>query len=268
MTGTAIFTEVDAESGVATVRFERPPANGLDPGVVEELDTARRVLEDDARVRAVLLTSGVKGMFSAGADARWVADGCRRVGADAFAAKFRDFTAAFTACCDAIEDSRVVWTAEIAGACVAGGLELALACDVRIAAEDRARFAFPELAMFGAPPTGGGALQRLVRAVGRSKTLELVAGGNRFGSAEALAWGLVDGVAPVEAVHTRARALCERFAEPNVAAGMRALKRGIAAASLPLHEARRRDRALFEERLAAPEFAAGLASFAKRFGGG
>jgi enoyl-CoA hydratase len=257
---------VEVTGGAALVALGQPPVNGLAPALVAELDRARAELEENSSVGAAILTSDLPGTFCAGADASWVAEGCRRDGAARFAEEFRRFTAELTRLCHALEDGRVVWIAAINGHCVAGGLELALACDLRLVADAPIRFALPELPMFGAVPSGGGALQPLLRAVGRARALRLVATGDPIGPADALAWGLVEEVVPADELPGRARALAEQVARPQVMAGIAGFKAAAAAAHLPLSEARRADRELFEEQISTPTFAAGLEEFARRFG--
>jgi enoyl-CoA hydratase len=256
----------EVTGGTALVALERPPVNGLAPALVAELDRVRAALEADPAVGAAILTSDLPGTFCAGADASWVAEGCRRDGAARFVDEFRRFTAELTGLCHALEDGRVVWIAAINGHCVAGGLELAMACDLRLVADAPIRFALPELPMFGAVPSGGGALQPLLRAVGRARALRLVATGEPFGPADALAWGLVEEVTPADELLARARALAEQVARPPVRAGIPGFKAAAAAAYLPLSEARRVDRELFEAQIGTPTFVAGLEEFARRFG--
>jgi enoyl-CoA hydratase/carnithine racemase len=256
---------VERREGMAVVTMRRAPVNGLTPAFVAELDGVRRQLEADG-VAAAVLESGVAGTFCAGADATWVAQRTDALGPDAFVAEFEAFTGALTTLAHAMRDGPVLWIAAIGGHCVAGGLELALACDVRICAAEGITFSFPELRMFGASPTGAGALQELVRAAGRSRTLLLVTTGERFGPEQAQAWRLVDEVVPSDALAERGRALATTIAAAPVADAIAQLKAALRGADLPLDDARALDRTTFVEQLHGPAFAAGLDAFARRFG--
>ncbi len=256
---------VERANGAAIVTMQRPPVNGLTPAFVSELDAVRVALEAEG-VGAAVLASGVEGTFCAGADATWVSEGTARSGASAFVAEFEAFTGALTRLAHAMHDGPVLWIAAIGGHAVAGGFELAMACDLRICAESGVTFAFPELRMFGASPTGGGALQYVARAAGRSRTIALVTSGERFGPKEALAWRLVDDVVPSETLAQSVRERAAAIGAPPTAGAIAQLKAALRGADLPVDDARRLDRAVFVEQLHGPAFPAGLDAFARRFG--
>ncbi|GAC1408409.1 MAG: enoyl-CoA hydratase-related protein [Candidatus Velthaea sp.] len=258
--------DVERRDRVATVTLQRPPINGLTPELVAELDRLRAELETDESVGAVVLQSGLESTFSAGADATWIAQRCADIGAEAFVPEFEAFTADLTAFAHAVHDSRVVWIAAIGGHCIAGGLELALACDMRVCAQTGVRFALPELGMFGAAPTGGGALQYLVRAAGRSRTMHLIVTGERFEPAAALEWRLVDEVVPRENLSERASSLATSAARPAVSQAMSGVKAALRGSDMPLDDARALDRTRFVNSVRAPAFARGLREFAQKFG--
>jgi enoyl-CoA hydratase len=260
--------EVTQRERVAIVTMNAAPVNGLTPEFARELDAVRVQLRADANVGAVVLASGNPATFCAGADASWVAERSAAIGVEAFTGEFERFTGELTTLAHAIYDGPQVWIAAIDGHCVAGGLELALACDIRIAAAEGVRFALPELGMFGAAPTGAGALQVLVRVAGRSRALMLVATGAAFAPIDALAWRIVDELAPHGGVLDRASAVAELIARPAVAGAIAGVKEALRASDVPLDEARRRDRDIFVKQLHAGPFADGLAQFAQRFGSG
>ncbi len=166
---------------VALVRLDRPKANALSAAVLDQLHKVATELHDDPP-GAVVVWGGRK-IFAAGADIVELGD----AGADAVGAAFAD----------ALGSLATVPRATIAavnGFALGGGLELALACDFRVCAED-ARLGLPE-ALLGVIP-GGGGTQRLPRLIGPSRAKELIFSGRQVRADEALTIGLVNrAVAP------------------------------------------------------------------------
>jgi enoyl-CoA hydratase/carnithine racemase len=183
--------------GVAYVTLDNPPANSYD------LEVMRRFAEDveaaaasDARV--VVVGSASEKFFSAGADVQKFLDG----DVDANMEMIRTSQAAFRRMAAADQ----VFIAHLEGHALGGGLEIALACDVRLAAPGRYKLGTPEVTLGLLPGNGG--TQRLTRLLGPSRALDLLLTGRTFSPDEALAWGLV--AALVDEDGTRAYA--ERLA--------------------------------------------------------
>jgi enoyl-CoA hydratase len=193
--------------GVAVLRIDRPPLNALSRAVLEELESAARELAGDPEVKAVVVLGGAKA-FAAGAD---VSEFGGRTEA-------RDVSKRIRATFDAIGAIPRPVIAAINGVALGGGLELALACDLRIAA-DNARVGQPEI-LLGIIP-GGGATQRLPRLVGPARAKELIWSGRQVKADEALAIGLVDRVVPADQLEDAAMAWAGSFASgPVVAIGL------------------------------------------------
>ena len=170
---------------VGWITLDRPPANSYDAGFLEELDQAiGQVAEAEAAV-AVVRSANEK-FFSAGADVKAFLERsadenmvmCRRAHQvlDRFAAEAPLFVAA------------------IAGHALGGGYEIALACDIRVAAEGSYRLGLPEVTLGLLPGTGG--TQRLPRLIGRGRALELMTTGRTVTPAEAERLGMVDRLVP------------------------------------------------------------------------
>jgi methylglutaconyl-CoA hydratase len=173
-----------ADEGIVTLGLDRPAAkNALGRQLIEEMEAALAALAEDVSVRVVVLHSLVSGVFCAGADLKERA-GMTPEEASAFVSRLR---ATFTA----VERLPMPVLAAVEGAALGGGLELALACDLRILGAE-AKVGLPEVGLAIIPGAGG--TQRLPRIIGRSKAKELVFTARRLGAVEAQAFGIADRV--------------------------------------------------------------------------
>jgi enoyl-CoA hydratase/carnithine racemase len=171
------------DAGVALITLDRPPLNALSASVLAQLAKHAHTVAADASVKAVVITGNDRA-FAAGADVTEFSPD--RESANLVAASFR-------VAGDAIAAIPRPVIAAIRGYALGGGLEVALACDLRVAG-DSARFGQPEI-LLGIIP-GGGATQRLARLVGASRAKDLIWSGRQVRAEEALAIGLVDRVVP------------------------------------------------------------------------
>jgi enoyl-CoA hydratase len=195
------------------------------------------------------------------------ADFCTGMDLDAFAALRGDeaalaaFIAEGHAVLGALAASPLPIVAAVQGLCLAGGLELAMSCDIVLAAET-ARFG-DQHARFGLMPGWGGS-QMLPRLVGLRRAMDLMLTGRWIGAREAAAWGLVSRVVPEEALPAEATALCAALAGQS-RTGLAAMKL-LARRSLetPLAEGLREEAATALRVLAGADAAEGLADFAAR----
>jgi len=205
--------EVLQEGAVALVLLENPPRQLLTRSMIAELASAVAAFEADDRMGAVVVTGAEEADFCGGLDLEeWASLAPKRAqeeitrGQDALWA---------------LEHLTKPTIAAVSGACHGAGLELALACDIRIASET-AVFSHPEITFAWMPSHGGTA--RLARAVGPAKALELLLTGASLKAVHALRLGLVNHVAlPGEALE-EAKAMARGFAERPRAA-VRAIKR-------------------------------------------
>jgi enoyl-CoA hydratase len=184
-----LLLEREAE-GVLTLTLNRPrKLNALSHELFDALDAAARRAAADRAVRVVVLT-GAGPAFCAGADIGMVQEfSDRDLPSEAFRARVRRLQAIL----DGLEELEKPVIAAINGACVGGGFDLALACDLRIATEE-AYFLVPEVRLGLIPDLGG--TQRLPRLVGVGRAKEMILTGRRFSAAECLAMGLVNRVVP------------------------------------------------------------------------
>ena len=241
--------------GIAVVTLTRPDRlNAIGTDTLAALDAALTQLEADASVLAFVVT-GEGRAFCAGADIDELA------GLDG-AAGFARFVRAFTDVLDRLERNPKPSVAAVDGAALGGGLELALACDLRVAS-DRARLGVPEIRLGLLPGAGG--TQRLPRLLPRGVALQMLLTGAPLGAADAHRLGLVNelsGDAPALVVAERlARELA---AGPPLAlsTAKRLVQRG---ATLPLPSAIELEREMVAALFATEDAAEGLAAFrAKR----
>jgi enoyl-CoA hydratase/carnithine racemase len=179
---------VDKKDTYAVVTLNRPPANAISSKLMEELDAAIDELDDDAAVRCIVLTGSGDRFFSAGADIKEMSKGGGVVG-DKTRGTLRRHQAVTTR----IDRCYKPVIAALNGMALGGGCELALACHMRIAAED-VTLGQPEVNLGIIPGYGG--TQRLPRLVGKAKGLEMALLGTLVSAREALDIGLVNRVVP------------------------------------------------------------------------
>lgn len=210
------------EGGIAIATLDRPPVNAIDDAWVARLDAIVDEVEarDDVRV---LWIRGAGRAFCAGADLALMRE---RFSTAEGRAKMVDLTRAMQKLFARIERSPRVSIAEIGGPALGGGLELALACDLRIAA-DSAKVGVPE-ARLGLLP-GAGGTQRLTRICGDAVARQLILGAEVIDGARAAALGVVHQCVPRAELEAMARAQAERIAAVPAAA-LAACKRCITAA--------------------------------------
>jgi enoyl-CoA hydratase len=176
---------VTKQDGYAIVQFNRPDVlNALNMKLMEEVVGALESLDKEQDVRCVILTGNEKA-FAAGADIKEMAD------ASAIEMLTRDQFARW----DRIRKIKKPIIAAVSGFALGGGCELAMTCDMVVASET-AKFGQPEINIGVMPGAGG--TQRLTRAVGKVKAMEMVLTGRMISAEEALRWGLINKVVPVE----------------------------------------------------------------------
>jgi enoyl-CoA hydratase/carnithine racemase len=193
------FVRLEVESGIGTVRLERPPMNALNAQVQDELRAVAAEASERRDVAAVVVYGGEK-VFAAGADIK-----------EMQAMSYTDMvdrSAALQGAFTAVARIPKPTVAAATGYALGGGCELALCCDFRVAA-DNAKLGQPEI-LLGVIP-GAGGTQRLARLIGPAKAKDLVFSGRFVDAAEALQIGLVDRVVPPDAVYDAARQLVGRY---------------------------------------------------------
>lgn len=191
--------ELQRQGHTAVVTLSRPPANAFSLEGLQQLRQTILELNANAAMRALVITGGGAKFFCAGADLNTFADGDR--------AKALDMAQAFGSAFEALAESRLVTIAAINGYAMGGGLECALATDIRVA-EQHAQLALPEAAV-GLLPCGTGT-QMLPALVGEGWAKRMILLGERVDAPTALRIGLVEEVVDSGQALNKALALAER----------------------------------------------------------
>jgi enoyl-CoA hydratase/carnithine racemase len=235
--------------GVAYVTLDNPPANSYDLAFMQAFAAdVEAAIASDARV--VVVRSASEKFFSAGADVKRFLDG----DVDANMEMIRASQAAFRRMAAAEQ----VFIAYIAGHALGGGLEIALACDLRYASEGRYKLGTPEVTLGLLPGNGG--TQRLTRLIGASRALDLLLTGRTFGPEEALQWGLVAELCDEAGLNERAERLA---AGPALAVA--AIKRCVhEGGQLPLDDGLALEAELMESLFRSKDATEGLTAFVEK----
>ena len=200
--GTGAVVRFSEEGGVGTIVFDRPPANAYELNFHRQFNDAIKAAEADSSVRAVIIRSAVPRFFCAGADIKLFAANST--------AENREMVDAARSALARIEASGKPYIACIEGHTLGGGLEIALACDIRIAAEGDYKLGLPEVRLGLLPGNGGS--QRLPRIVGPSQAMLLLTSGENIDPPEALRIGLLNRLYPAGEARGQAEAVARAIA--------------------------------------------------------
>jgi enoyl-CoA hydratase len=243
-----IAVEIHANAGL--IRFNRPEAlNAINAALVGELNAALDSFEAAAEIGCIVVTGSAKA-FAAGADIKEMQ---AKTYSEALA---QDFVADW----QRLARVRKPTIAAVAGFALGGGCELAMMCDIIIAA-DNAKFGQPEVKL-GIMP-GGGGTQRLTRAVGKAKAMDLCLTGRMMDAAEAERAGLVARVVPAENLETEALNIAASIAAMPRQAVM-LIKESIRRAESALDEGILSERRLFQSLFATQDQKEGMAAFLEK----
>ncbi len=242
---------VETRGRVGLIRLNRPQAlNALNSALMRELSGAVDAFEADGKIGCIVITGSEKA-FAAGADIKEMAD---KDFADVF---LGDFAAAW----DRVAQARKPVIAAVAGFALGGGCELALQCDLIIAA-DTAKFGQPEIKLGIIPGIGG--TQRLTRAVGKAKAMDLILTGRMMDAAEAERAGIVARIVPAASLVEEALKAAETIAAmslPSVLAAKEAVNRAF---ETSLAEGVRFERRIFHSLFATLDQTEGMYAFIEK----
>ncbi|MEE2523473.1 enoyl-CoA hydratase [Pseudarthrobacter sp. J75] len=242
---------VERRGRVGVVTLNRPEAlNALNKGTLDDVVAAVSAMDADPEVGAVVITGSAKA-FAAGADIKEMADKSylEMYAADWFRA-WEDLTRL-----------RIPVVAAVSGFALGGGCELAMMCDIIIAG-DNAKFGQPEINLGVIPGMGGS--QRLTRAVGKAKAMDMILTGRFIGADEAERCGLVSRVVPAEDVVEEAVKAAEVIASKSKPVAMMAKEAVNAAFETGLAQGVLFERRLFHSLFASEDQKEGMAAFAQK----
>jgi enoyl-CoA hydratase len=246
------YVIVEIKGAVGIITLNRPKMlNALSFGVFKEIARAVDALEADENVGCILVAGGEKA-FAAGADIKEMQP---KTFIDIFSSDFASIGG------DRMARCRKPTIAAVSGYALGGGCELAMMCDIIIAA-DTAKFGQPEITLGTIPGIGG--TQRLTRAVGKSKAMDLCLTGRMMDAAEAERSGLVSRVVPAERLMEEALMAAEKIASmsrPAAAMAKSAINRAF---ETPLSEGLELERNLFHSTFALEDRSEGMAAFIEK----
>jgi len=243
---------VETRGRVGLVRLNRPNAlNALNDALMNELGEALAKFDADEGVGAIVITGSDKA-FAAGADIGAMKDFSYM---DVYKGEY------ITRNWERIRSIRKPVIAAVAGYALGGGCELAMSCDIIIAA-DSAKFGQPEIKLGIIPGAGG--TQRLPRAVGKAKAMDLILTGRTMDAAEAERAGLVSRVVPAEKLLDEALAAATQIAEFSLPSVMMAKEAVNRAYESPLAEGVLFERRLFHALFATEDQKEGMAAFVEK----
>ncbi len=243
---------VETRGHVGLIQLNRPQAlNALNSALIRELSQAVDTFEADSDIRCMLITGSEKA-FAAGADIKEMVD-----------KTFNEaFLGNFMASWHCVAQARKPTVAAVAGFALGGGCELAMQCDIIIAA-DNAKFGQPEIKLGVIPGIGG--TQRFTRAVGKAKAMDIMLTGRMMDAAEAERAGLVARIVPAASLMEEAMKVAETIASMSLPSVLAAKEAVNAAFETSLAEGVRFERSIFHSLFATADQKEGMAAFiAKR----
>src|ERR687892_2700445 len=242
------------DDGIGVITLDKPPANSYDLAFIEELAEAVRAAANDDAVKVVVLRSASERFFSAGADVKAFSENTVEANMEMIRASHETLSS--------IATIPKIFIAEINAHALGGGLEIALACDLRLAAEGDYRLGTPEVTLGVLPGNGG--TQRLPRLIGWSRALELMITGRTVTPAEALGLGIVNALHPADELREKTLEYARGFASGATKAIGNiklAVHEGLAAG---LEGGLQRERELVEELFRSDDGHEGIAAFAEK----
>ena len=242
---------VDTQDRVGIITFNRPKAlNALNGQVMAEVTTAAAAFDDDEGIGAIIITGSEKA-FAAGADIKEMAG---LTFAEVFASDYFAAWGKFAAV-------RTPTIAAVAGYALGGGCEVAMMCDLLIAA-DSAKFGQPEIKLGVLPGMGGS--QRLTRAIGKAKAMDLILTGRTIGANEAERAGLVSRVVPAADLLTEAKSVATTISQMSRSASRMAKEAVNRSFESTLTEGLLYERRLFHSAFATDDQSEGMAAFSEK----
>lgn len=253
------LVQYNVEEGIAVLTLNDPPANTYTYEMMLELDRSILTARMDESVQVIVITGNGEKFFSAGANIQMLAD---------VTPTFKYyFCLHANETLSRLEQTPKLVIAAINGHCVGGGLEIALAADIRIARRQAGKMGLPEVSLGVLPGTGG--TQRLVRIVGKARAIELMATGELFDFETGRELGLIDRLYEAdtgESFMEQVRNYARQFTTPNKAAqAVGRIKRSVqSGAEIPFEYALTLERELQQQLFQSEDAKEGLAAYVEK----
>jgi enoyl-CoA hydratase/carnithine racemase len=245
---------LERDNGIGIIKLNNPPANAYDHTVMKEVDDAIYEIRFDREIKVVVIASDLPRFFSAGANVQALKtmDAYDRAAFDLHAHEVLA----------KLERTPKIVIAAISGHCLGGGLEIALACDLRFMIDSGARIGLTEANLGVIPGTGG--TQRLPRLIGLSRAIDLMVTGAAIEPPDALNLGIVNRIYPADQLMDETMAYARKISEgTSFAAGMIKLA-AVQGSELPMDGALLLERELLNRVFASPDAAEGMGAFLEK----
>ena len=250
------YMSLEKKGRVAIAWLNKPKANTYDADLMRDLSAVVDDVRFDDDVDVCVLASKLDGMWSAGADINLLASSTP------------DYKAMFCLDCqetlNKLESTPKLFVAAIDGHCVGGGLEIALAADLRFASDGPWKIGLPEVTLGVLPGTGG--TQRLPRLIGKSRAIDLMTTGRTLGPKEALEWGILNRIFPRDAFWKETLAFAQGLTYPvHAARAVGLIKRSVVEGiEMPLYQGLALERELQNRLFAMADAKEGFRAFLEK----
>ncbi len=255
-TANKTLVEYRTEGGLAILELNDPPANTYTYEMMRQLDEAILTARMDDEVQVIILRGKGEKFFSAGANIQMLSEVTPRF-------KYY-FCLHANETLNRLEHTPKLVIAALNGHTVGGGLEIAMAADLRVACKDNGKIGLPEVTLGVLPGTGG--TQRLSRILGKSRSIEMMATGRMFSFEEAKEIGLVNQVFPKESFWDDVVAYAKQFCAPNKASkAVGCIKRAVCSGlEVPFESALAIERELQQQLFQSADATEGLAAYREK----
>ncbi len=248
--------DVTIDGPISTIQLNNPPANCYSFEMMQGLDAAILEARFNERVHVIVLRGAGEKFFCAGADIEMLGE---------VTAEFKyNFCLHANETLNRLEQTPKLTIAALNGHCVGGGLEVALACDLRVACQGSGKIGLPEVNLGVLPGTGG--TQRLIRLLGKSRALEYMISGRVTSFEPAREQGLIDKIWPLEEFEWRLREYAISYAPPVKAArAVGLIKRAVqSGAEMGFHEGLALERELQQQLFQSADAREGIAAYTEK----
>jgi enoyl-CoA hydratase/carnithine racemase len=248
------WVSLTRDGALGIITLDRPPANSYNLAFVQDLAAAVDQARGDDAIRAVVVKSALEKFFSAGADVKAFAANSQETNMQMIEAEH--------AVLEQIERTPKIFIAMIAGHCLGGGLEIALACDLRFAGIGDFKVGLPEVTLGILPGNGG--TQRLPRLIGKNKALDLMISGRTLNPQEASTIGILDRIFPMNELEHQTHAYARAAASGAILA-VGSIKQAVnQGTQMPLHDGLAFEREITAKLFQSEDAREGIRAFAEK----